>query len=372
MPPVSLLIKPASSGCNIKCKYCFYRSISETREKSNFGFMSQKTLETMVKKAFFHAEEFVSFAFQGGEPTLIGLEFYRNLIELQKKYNTRKLKVQNTIQTNGTLIDENWAKFLYENNFLVGLSLDGPRKINDGFRVDGNGGTFNRVMDTVKLLRKYNVDFNIVSVVTSKSFDKAAYIYKFFKKHKFLYLQFIPCLDEDPCEKQESTLSKGEYGRFLNDIFDLWYEDFIHGYNIDIRMFSNLVQMAAGYRPEACGMTGKCSCYFLVEGDGSVYPCDFYARDELKLGTVEDDFESILDGKVAKEFTKSSLLIDEKCKKCNHFYLCRGGCRRWREPFVNGKPSLNVLCEDYQVFFEHCSERIYKLGAYLKKKLKRV
>lgn len=369
MASASILIKPASSACNIRCKYCFYRSLSDKRACSNFGMMSEETLETLVKNALHYADEYCSFAFQGGEPTLVGLDFYRKLIALQKKYNQNHTEIQNTIQTNGICITEEWAKFFAEHQFLVGLSLDGNKKLNQ-YRTDAQEkNTFESIMHTVQLFEQYHVAYNIVSVVTSLTAKNTAELYQFYKKKGFLYQQYIACLDEHPNKKYGYSLTPKAYGKFLCELFDLWYADFIHGYNLDIRTFSNWVQMAAGYPPESCGMSGKCTCYFVVEGDGSVYPCDFYASDEWKLGTVADDFNLLLESKKAKDFVRCSLPVHEKCRKCRHFYLCRGGCRRWREPFENGKPALNVLCTAYEQFFDHCSDRIYALGAALRKRL---
>lgn len=374
MPAASILIKPTSANCNMDCKYCFYKCLSSNREEYSKGFMTEETLEQLIIQAFEYAEGSVTFAFQGGEPTLAGIMFFEKALELQKKHNTKGLQIENTIQTNGILIDEDWAGFLAKNRFLVGLSLDGPKKIHDCYRTGIAGeGTFEKVMHTVELFDKYHVEYNILSVITNESAKKASYLYKFFKRHGFSYLQFIPCMDE--MNRKESNALRNEfavepvnYGKFLCEMFDLWYEDFSSGYQMDIRMFSNLAQMVAGFPAEECGMNGHCNCYFVVEGDGSVYPCDFYCMDEWKLGTVENGFCDMIQSEKAGKFIASSQSVSEKCKGCKYFSLCKGGCRRWREPFVNGKPELNYLCEAYEIFFEHTWERIQKLGQYIEKK----
>jgi uncharacterized protein len=145
-------------------------------------------------------------------------------------------------------------------------------------------------------------------------------------------------------------------------MFELWSNDFQAGKKIEVRFFSNLVQMAAGYQPEACGMCGHCTPYPVVEGDGSVYPCDFYVTDEWRLGNVSDGFEAMLSGRRIKEFALPSETIDDACRACPHFALCRGGCRRWREPVIGGIPSINCLCDDYKLFFTKCSEAIYRMA----------
>ena len=168
MYPLNLLIKPASGYCNFKCKYCFYDDVAQNREVESYGFMSTKTLEEIVKKALKFAKGECTFTFQGGEPTLVGLDFYKDLIKFQKKYNKKGLKIHNTIQTNGFLIDKEWAKFLHNNNFLVGISLDGTKEINDANRINANKeGTYNNILETIELFNKYKVEYNILTVVTS-------------------------------------------------------------------------------------------------------------------------------------------------------------------------------------------------------------
>lgn len=389
MPAASILIKPSSANCNIDCKYCFYKCLSSSREEYSKGFMNEETLEQLIIQAVDYADDYVAFAFQGGEPTLAGLDFFRRAVALQKKHNTKNLTIENTIQTNGIMINEEWARFLAENHFLVGLSLDGPKKMHDRYRWDVSGNpTFEKVMHTVSLFEQFHVAYNILSVITNETARKASYLYSFYKRNGFRFVQLIPCmdehartpgkqviegkqagkadvsgvLDEAPELKEPYAVQPEQYGRFLCEIFDLWYEDFRKGEQMDIRMFSNLAQMAAGYPAEECGMNGHCSCYFVVEGDGSVYPCDFYCMDQWKLGTVKDSFWTMIKSEKAKEFIKPTLSVFEKCKTCSHFSLCRGGCRRWRENPDGGAPGINILCPAYEMFFAYAKSRIEILG----------
>lgn len=374
MPAASILIKPASANCNMDCKYCFYKCLSSHREEYSKGFMKEETLETLVREAIAYADGSLTFAFQGGEPTLAGLDFFQKAVELQQKYNNKKLQIENTIQTNGLLIDEKWARFLGEHRFLVGLSLDGPKKMHDRYRKDAGGqDTFARIMHSVQLLEQYQVDYNVVTVVTNDTAKQASFLYKFWKRNHYPFVQFIPCMDE--IKRQDGTQERSiyaveseQYGKFLCELFDLRYADFAAGEAMDIRMFSNLAQMAAGYPAEECGMNGCCNCYFVVEGDGSVYPCDFYCMDEWKLGTVNDGFVQMKTSEKAKAFVEASRPVCAACQECLHFSLCRGGCRRWREPFVDGKPGLNQLCSAYRMFFAHAAERMERLGAYIRQK----
>lgn len=374
MPAASILIKPASANCNMDCKYCFYKCLSSHREEYSKGFMKEETLETLVREAIAYADGSLTFAFQGGEPTLAGLDFFQKAVELQQKYNNKKLQIENTIQTNGLLIDEKWARFLGEHRFLVGLSLDGPKKMHDRYRNDAAGqDTFARIMHSVQLLEQYHVDYNVVTVVTNDTAKQASFLYKFWKRNHYPFVQFIPCMDE--IKRQDGTQERSiyavepeQYGKFLCELFDLWYADFVAGEAMDIRMFSNLAQMAAGYPAEECGMNGCCNCYFVVEGDGSVYPCDFYCMDAWKLGNVNDGFVQMKTSEKAKAFVEASRPVCATCQECPYFSLCRGGCRRWREPFVDGKPGLNQLCSAYRMFFAHAAESMERLGVYIRQK----
>lgn len=370
MPPISLLIKPSSSNCNLRCKYCFYYSLAGKRDVKSYGMMSLETLESLVKKALEYADVSCSFMFQGGEPTLAGLPFYKKLIEFEKKYNIKNVEINNAIQTNGMVINEDWAKFLAENHFLIGLSLDGPKEINDTYRVVINEkGSFQRVLKTVQLFDMYKVEYNVLSVVTAFSCDYAHKIYSFFKKNNFKFLQFIPCIDPfgEDLGSSEYSLTPKKYAKFLNDLFDRWYDDIIKGNIISIRYFDNLISMAMGFHPETCGMSGQCSCQNVIEADGSVFPCDFYAIDEWCLGNFKDySFDELRNSETANRFIKSSEYIDPECKECKWFNLCYGSCRRYREPFENGKPVLNYFCPAYKEFFKHCGDRIYSLAEFFK------
>lgn len=355
MPPITVLIKPASSLCNMRCKYCFYADVSDKREVKSFGIMSDETLEVMVRKIFDYADDYCGFAFQGGEPTLAGLDFYKKLIELQNEYNTKKIKVQNSLQTNGYIIDDEWAEFLAKNNFLVGLSLDGYKDIHNSLRIDANGeGTFDKVMNASKLFDKYKVEYNILCVVNNFVARHSEKVYAFFKKNNFKYLQFIPCLDGFDAKQEDYSLKNSRYLSFLKIIFNNYYSDFIKGQYISVRNFDNYIGILAGQPPENCAMNGVCTCYFVVEGDGSVYPCDFYVLDEYKLGNINSDsFEDMLKTDIAINFVGVSKHIDENCKECKWLQLCRGGCKRNREPCIDGKPSLNIYCSAYKEFFEY-------------------
>lgn len=366
MPPITVMIKPASGNCNMRCRYCFYHDITENREIESYGIMTEENLEIIIKKLLERADISCNIAFQGGEPTLAGLKFFRRLMEFEKKYNVKNVKISNCIQTNGYLIDEEWAQFLGENNFLVGLSLDGTKDIHDANRLDYKlDGTFNRVMKAAKLFEKYNVEFNILCVITSLTARHTAQIYRFFMKNNLRYMQFIPCLDPMYEEKGQHnySLTPKLYGQFLKNLFDLWYADVKKGNFVYIRYFENLVGMLLGIMPEACGVFGRCSYQTVIEADGGVYPCDFYVIDRYRMGNlITDSFEEIEKKRLEIGFAAQSLHVHEKCKTCRWYKICRGGCRRDREPAVNDVPGLNYFCESYLEFFDYSFDRLAEIA----------
>lgn len=316
--------------------------------------MSYDTLEQTVKSAFEYASDFAGFAFQGGEPTLAGIGFFRKLIEFQKKYNTDNIKVSNSIQTNGYALNEEWAEFFARNNFLVGVSLDGTREVHNALRTDTEEkGTYDAVVRNIKLLERYGAEFNVLCVVTNIAARHPQQIYSRLKEYG--YIQFIPCLDPFDSDKDFYSLTAKRYSDFLVNTFNLYYGDFINGSYVSIRNFDNYINILLGYPPENCAMNGYCTCNCVIEGDGSVFPCDFYSLDEWKLGNINTcSFEEMISSAKANEFVDSSKYISEKCRKCGYYSLCRGGCRREREPFVEGHPGENRLCDSFISFFDQC------------------
>lgn len=359
MKSLNLLIKPASGSCDMRCAYCFYEDVGESRIAKRRGMMSLDTLERVVKAALAEAEELCTFGFQGGEPTLAGLAFFEALIEFERKHNARRIRIANTIQTNGQRIDAEWAAFLAKHRFLTGLSIDGPKDVHDALRPDAQGkGTHNRAMRAAQLLSSARAEFNVLSVVTRALASHPDQAYNFYKKHGFNHIQFIPCMDplgEAPGGYPYS-LDAALYGRFLCRIFELWHRDITQGNPVSIRMFDNFILMLMGHPPESCAMSGRCIASLVVEADGDTYPCDFYALDEHRLGNLRDQsVGELLNSGAARAFVKPSLSPDPACAACRYYPLCRGGCRRDRAP--DGEPGgglgPNRYCESYKMLFDH-------------------
>ena len=287
MPPISLLIKPSSGNCNMKCDYCFYCDEINKRETASYGFMDEKTLKNVIRKTILVSEGSYTLAFQGGEPTLIGIDFFKKVLKFVNQYNKNNLKVNYALQTNGFNINSEWCEFFKANNFLIGLSIDGIKETHDLYRHDKNGCfTYEKAIKTAKLFDKYQVDYNILTVVNNETVKRAKEIYTDYQNKGWNYQQYITCLDpidEEPGSRKYS-LNPTEYGVFLNELFDLWYKDLIKNKQPYIRQFENFVSIELGYWPESCEQRGTCGTQYVVEADGSVYPCDFFALDNYNLG----------------------------------------------------------------------------------------
>ena len=366
MPALSLLIKPASGNCNMRCRYCFYADELDNREIRSYGKMSVDTMHTIVDKAMEYGDYECTIAFQGGEPTLAGLDFYRDLVAYVTAHeNPKKLKIHYALQTNGYLINEEWAAFLGENHFLVGVSLDGLKEIHDRYRLDAAGkGTYQRVISAIRLLEKHQVEYNILTVVTAATARNGQKIYNYFKKNHFGYQQYIECLDpigEEPGQ-HEYSLTPEKYGEFLKSMFDAWYLDMRSGTYVYNRYFENLMMIMAGQQPESCNMRGVCGKQWVFEADGSVYPCDFYALDQWRLGNIqENSFEEMDEKRDELGFIRWSMRQQEDCQKCHWFGLCRNGCRRNREPVTAEHTNRNYFCKSYQMFFEYAYPRLEEI-----------
>lgn len=352
MPPLSIMIKPASALCNMRCEYCFYHDVTDHRDVKSFGMISEETAENLIRKALDFANgESVAFAFQGGEPTLRGIDFFRYFCNKVKELNIKSSQIFYGLQTNGTLIDENWCSFFRENNFLIGLSLDGDYT-NNSFRIDEKGdNAFYKIIKAADIMTKNKVDFNILTVLTGRCAENIDDILKHFKKRGFKYLQFIPCLRPfGDSSENELYMTTEQYTHFLIHSFNAYVKDYIKGEYTSIRYFDNLVHLYLGNKTEQCGICGHCMHQFVAEGNGNIYPCDFYCTDEWLLGNINDaheSFDTLAHSEKATKFLKESLEHKEKCKKCKYFPICRGGgCKRSRED--------RDYCESYKAFFDAC------------------
>ena len=323
----SALIKPASSKCNLQCRYCFYRDVANNRSISDYGVMSSQIMGLLIDNVLnsFLDEVEIQFAFQGGEPLCAGLIYFEEFVSY---VNTRKKKyhhVNYSIQTNGTLIDNQWIEFFKVNKFLVGLSLDGFETNNDKYR---GMGTYRKIMNAVELLRINNVEFNILTVLTNELAKHPNQLFDFYKDHGFNNVQLIPCIAQIG-EHNSYQLAPNNFYTFYDAFFDNWFNHFIKGNYISISFFDDLIRMFKGLLPFQCGALGFCSIQFIVEADGSVYPCDFYVTDDYKMGNISEN--SIID---LTRSTKAKMFLSEKrrtsklCAECKFINICHNQCKR--------------------------------------------
>lgn len=365
MRDFSLLLKPASGTCNMQCKYCFYRDEMVHRACGDCGIMSAEIMEIIIQKALDETEQSCSFIFQGGEPTVAGLSFFEQFVSCADRCNKKSVEIHYSLQTNGYGLDGRWAEFFATNHFLIGLSLDGTEEVHNQCRKDCHGGkTFQKVMETIGIFRAYGVEFNILTVVTSYSVKQVNQIYNFFRRENFVYQQYIECLDTLEVSEgmKEYALTSVQYGDFLIALFKKWCRDLEVGKLVHIRYFENLLMMLSGEQPESCNMRGRCTKQWVVEADGSVYPCDFYALDKWKMGSFQTD--SIQEMEAAQngmQFVESSKQIPEECTLCQWFSICRNGCRRSCD-YVGGQRQTNKYCESYKKFFTYAVPKLTELS----------
>ena len=365
MRQVSLLIKPASSLCNMRCAYCFYADETEHRSFKSLGVMTEETASRLIDAAFsaVDARGAVSFSFQGGEPTMAGLDFFRRFVALAEEKNQRKTPVAWAIQTNGLNLTEAWAEFLREKRFLVGLSVDGDRALHDAFRPDAKGeGTYGRVTDRLRLLQAHRVDTNLLCVVNGRTAKSPARVYRALKGLGTGYIQFIPCLDPlgVPRGSMKWSLTPEAYGQFLCGVFDEWYRDWAAGRYVSVRLFDDFVYSAMGLEPGTCSSCGRCGYYLVAEADGSLYPCDFYVLDEWKLGMPEEGLEALSQSETMRAFRARGERKPARCLTCPDYPICRGGCPRdWTQE--DGRIE-NYYCPAFRHFFAYARERIYRIA----------
>ncbi|MDO4321288.1 MAG: anaerobic sulfatase maturase [Lachnospiraceae bacterium] len=366
MPPVSVLIKPASGMCNMSCDYCFYCDETSKRSQASYGFMSEATLKNVIRKTILNAQGAAHYMFQGGEPTLIGIPFFQKALYYQQHYNKKGIAVYNAIQTNGTLLNEDWCRFLSENKFLVGLSVDGTQEIHDGLRHTASGGsTFHMAVRAARLMDQFHVEYNILTVVTPMIASQVDEVYSFYQKQGWRYQQYIPCLDPlgEAHGQTPHALPPRLYGRFLIDLFSLWYRDVQKGRAPYNRQFENYISIAAGYYPASCDQCGVCSIQNVVEANGNVYPCDFYMLDEYLLGNFnENNFSQINQKRSEIGFVERSYLLSARCRDCKYHWICKGGCQRNRDYNPDSNTYENYYCESYRMFFDSCLEKIQELA----------
>jgi uncharacterized protein len=331
--------------------------------------MSDAILEKMISSYMLTPQPLHSFGWQGGEPTLMGLDFFRKAVELQQKHGPKGATVGNGLQTNATLIDDNMAAHFAKYKFLLGVSLDGPEDIHDLYRKNSGGdGSHSAVMRAIEILRRHDAQFNILTLVSRANVGRPAEVYRYLLDNGFLFHQYIPCVEFDrDGNPLEWSVTGREWGEFMCGIFDSWIRSDTR--NVSVRLFDSIIwQLVHGQR-NICHMGRNCCQYFVVEYNGDVYPCDFFVKPELKLGNVmENTWEELQSSEKYKEFGALKSKWNSACERCQWFQTCSADCLKHRLPQSGNNPrTLSSLCEGWRMFYAHSFKKFRKLAEQLMK-----
>ena len=365
-----IMAKPTGAICNLDCEYCFYLEKGKLYPSVKNWAMPDDVLEKYIKE-YIQSQKVpeIIFAWQGGEPTLLGIDFFRKAVQLQKKYADGK-KVENTFQTNGILLNDEWCSFFSENNFLIGLSIDGPREIHDKYRVHKGGQpSFDKVMSGLEYLKKHKVEFNTLTCVQKDNAYEALEVYEFLKEIGSKFMQFIPIVERkslneeselklvQPSYKEEAVVTDWsveplQYGKFLMEIFNQWVRNDVGNYFVQI--FDVSLGLWHGLGSSLCVFKETCGQALAMEHNGDVYSCDHFVYPENKLGNIlEESLNKIVDSDQQLQFgTDKKTKLPKFCRDCDVRFACNGECPKHR--FIktpDGEEGLNYLCEGYKYFF---------------------
>jgi uncharacterized protein len=367
------MAKPVGPICNLDCRYCFYLEKENLYGKKQDWAMPDAVLESYIRQYIdAHDEPEISFAWQGGEPTLLGVDFFRKILAIQNRFANGK-RIGNAFQTNGVLLDDEWGEFLAKNDFLIGLSVDGPAELHDYYRVDKGGApSFDRVMRGLRFLKKHGVKFNTLTVVNRENSQHPLRVYRFLKGIGSQFMQFIPVVervakaanpdglvliapgDSHAAEVADWSVEPLQYGRFLTSIFDEWVRNDVGSHFVQI--FDVALETWLGMPASLCVFRPTCGSAMALEHNGDLYSCDHYVYPENKLGNI---MENPLDSLAASEQQRRFGLdkrdtLPRYCRECDVRFACNGECPKHR--FIStpdGEPGLNYLCAGYKVFFHH-------------------
>lgn len=368
--PFGVMWKTVSEDCNLACDYCYY-STCGGKPGPKINRIDPELLDSFMKVYMARTKGAASFAWQGGEPLLAGLDFFEEVVSLQAKYAPPHTAISNALQTNATLINDKWAAFFHTYHFLVGVSLDGPKEIHDSRRVDSAGlGSFDRVMKGIEHLKKHSVDFNILSVIHKGNVTKAKELMQFYEEQRFGFVQFIPCMDFRSQQVDKPgvyDITPEEYGQFLCEAFDIWFND--GKPKVSVRFFDNLLSIYANRGAELCVHRPTCPKTVILEQNGDAFPCDFYMNGDWKVGNVgTHTLDEILQHPKYQEFLALKANLPDDCRSCRWNSLCHGGCPRNRKWDGTGdKPDPDYFCSGYKAVYAHAHERMETLGRTIRK-----
>ena len=379
------LVKPVGSACNLRCSYCYYLDKSRLYERE--PVMSDELLREYVRQ-YIEANDVpeVTFCWHGGEPLLAGKDFYRKALRYQRKYANGK-RIENTLQTNGMLIDDEWCGLFRDNGFLIGISIDGPKDIHDAYRKNATGRpSFDRVMQSVERMVRHRVEFNTLSVVNRLSEGRGGEVYEFLRSIGSRYMQFLPAVEYlsdttpprilSPFESGSGypapwSVSAEGFGQFLIDIFEIWRKRDVGTYFV--QMFDVALAQWYGVKPGLCAFAKSCGDGLAVEHNGDVYACDHFVYPEFLLGNIRTDHLRTLYGshRQFKFGIDKRNALPESCTRCRYYFACTGGCpkHRFGADARSGLHGTNCLCTGYKMFFEHVEPYMVYMCDLLDKRL---
>jgi len=362
----SLLIKPASADCNLACTYCFYLPKAGLYPETSRHRMSESTLKRLISTYLATDQSTYSFGWQGGEPTLMGVEFFRNVVEFQSRFGRPGSIVSNGLQTNATMISDELARLMAEYRFLLGVSLDGPEVIHNTYRKNRKGtGSYERVIRGIELLKKHGVEFNVLVAVSAANVAAARRIYNFLLDMGIRYHQYIPIVEFDERGRPlPFSIDGQQWGAFLRELFEVWYPD---AGRVSVRLFDALLTYLVEGSRILCTMGRDCRQYFLVEHNGDVYPCDFFAIPELRLGNLmETEWSALLACPRYEAFGRQKSRWNEACESCPFLELCMGDCLKHRfyaAPGLRPDPGrLSWLCSGWKIFYQSCLPGLQRIA----------
>lgn len=369
--PFSLLIKPASADCNLRCDYCFYLDRADLYPETRVHRMTDKVLSRLIASYMATEQPQYIFGWQGGEPTLMGIEFYRHVTELQSRYGRQGAVVANGLQTNALLITDELASHFAKYHFLLGVSLDGPEAVHDAYRRNCNGaGSYSEVMRGIDCLKKHGVEFNILTLVTKANVHRGRETYQFLCEQGFMFHQYIPCVEFDETGNlQPYSIRADEWGRFLVDTYDAWI---LHDTRkVSIRLFDSILFKLVEGRATVCHMEANCCQYFLVEYNGDVYPCDFFVDKAWKLGDISScSWGQLQSLPLYRDFGRQKSDMAAECVNCRWRPLCAADCLKHRPYNGQSAKTISWLCEGWKQFYSHSISGFQQLAELIKSERK--
>ncbi len=361
--PFSLLIKPASADCNLQCAYCFYYDKCYLYPETTCHRMTDDVLERMIASYMGTSQPVYSFGWQGGEPTLMGIDFFNRVVQLQQHYGKKGARVANGLQTNATLINDELAALLAKYNFLVGVSLDGPEDIHNHYRVTKDGrGTHSSVLKGIECLKRNDVEFNILTLVNSANVERGKEVYHYLKDMGFMYHQYIPCVEFDrEGHLLPFSITGLQWGQFLCDIFDEWISGDTR--RVSVRLFDSILNLMVDGVYTTCHLAGNCCQYFVVEYNGDLYPCDFFVEPDKRLGNIMGDtWDNLQESTLYHLFGQQKTQWNPICAKCDYLEFCSGDCLKHRIYAGNPPEKLSWLCEGWMKFYAYALPEFKKLA----------